>query len=220
MGLWRSRPDQETSINVTVQLRETSASELAVCLALVCKGSVWPTWLLGNSLYLFKGMGLNLSGARRLSREKQCFANSFFTINIFFKSRYNVSQMILSSVTRDSAHLFQQIFDKKLKREEKGQTSWVSRAFAWGVIGLLFEPHHCLVMCMWKRLVQLPCRPQRGWQVLHLRWNSGMCNTYTPTENKYGYPLWLWNPEHISPGIQNRDITGITKQTYVLQNYF
>ena len=33
-------------------------------------------------------------------------------------------------------------------------------------------------------------------------------------------PLWLWNPEETSPGVQNRGISGPTKKTHVLQNIF
>ena len=32
-------------------------------------------------------------------------------------------------------------------------------------------------------------------------------------------PLWLWNPEEMSPEVQNRGITGPTKRTYVLQHF-
>ena len=43
---------------------------------------------------------------------------------------------------------------------------------------------------------------------------------YASTKREYGCPLWLWNPENTSQGVQNRGISGPTNRTYVLQNFF
>ena len=46
-----------------------------------------------------------------------------------------------------------------------------------------------------------------------------MCNIYASANRKYGCPLWLWNPEEMSPEVQNMGISGPTQRTYVLHTY-
>ena len=65
------------------------AAKVLLCRSATDKGSIWPMWLSGNDLYSGYDTGPErpqLQCAKRLDRDKQCFANSLFTVNIKIKS--------------------------------------------------------------------------------------------------------------------------------------
>ena len=68
------------------------------------------------------------------------------------------------------------------------------------------------------QLSQLPCWPPRGKQVSHQRWMWGIyCKHMIKHVRK---PSWLWASGQISPEVQSSGISGLTKETYVLQLFF
>ena len=51
------------------------------------------------------------------------------------------------------------------------------------------------------------------------RKKSKLRSTQGDEAHKRRASSWLWNPGQTSPEVQNRDMSGLTKRTYVLQNF-
>ena len=74
----------------------------------------------------------------------------------------------------------QELYEVKTSQHNLGQS--VEHLYGltlWGNGSMVYyglKPHQCLLVCVWKRMDQLPCRLLRGWQVSHQRWNSGNVN--------------------------------------------
>ena len=84
-----------------------------------------------------------------------------------------------------------------------------------------FESHQCLAG-MWKRWLSCHAGCQEVGRC-HTRGESqGMCNVTStpPLSSNKAEPTLALNPEETSPEVQNRGISGPTKRTHVLQNFF
>ena len=62
------------------------------------------------------------------------------------------------------------------------------------------------------------CRT-RGFSFIQGKKHTSISVTCLPWARIRQYPLWLWNPDEMSPEVRNRGISGPTKRTHVLQKF-